>query len=130
MQKHFKTLSSLFILTFVLVLPFLVFAQTSTPQKEGMLNNLNSVATEGGYVIGENANLPTVVGTIIQAVLALLGIIFIILMIYAGFTWMTASGNETKIDKAKNMIQTAIIGLIITLSSWAIWTYLLSSFIV
>lgn len=129
MQKHLKTLSSLLILTFVLILPYFVFVQTSGAQEEGMLDRLNSVAGSGGYAVGQDASLTYVVGLIIQAVLGLLGAIFIILMVYAGYTWMTAAGNEPKIEKAKTMIQTSIIGLVITLSSWAIWTFILSNFI-
>ena len=112
----------------ILVLPYFVFVQTSEAE-EGMLNRLNTVAQTGGYVTGEGSSLPYVVGLIIQVVLGLLGAIFVILMVYAGYTWMTAAGNEPKIDKAKDMIQTAIIGLVITLSSWAIWTFIFNNFI-
>jgi len=128
MKKHLKTIASLFILTAILILPYFVFAQDSQTE-ESMLNRLNTVAGKGGYVIGEAANLNTVIGLIIQAVLGLLGAIFIILMVYAGYTWMMASGNEPKIEKSKNMIQAAIIGLIIVLSSWAIWAFILANFI-
>lgn len=130
MKKHLKNLSTLLVMIAILVLPYFVFAQTSEAE-EGMLDRLNTVAQTGGYVTGEGegSGLPYVVGLIIQVVLGLLGAIFVILMVYAGYTWMTAAGNEPKIDKAKNMIQTAIIGLIIVLSSWAIWTFIFNNFI-
>lgn len=114
----------------LLVLPYFVFGQNSGTE-EGMLDRLNAVADTGGYVTGggESGGLAYVIGLIIQVVLGLLGAIFIILMVYAGYTWMTAAGNEPKIDKAKDMIQTAIIGLVIVLSSWAIWTFIFTSFI-
>lgn len=130
MKKHLKNLSTLLVMIAILVLPYFVFVQTSEAE-EGMLDRLNTVAQTGGYVTGggEGSGLPYVVGLIIQVVLGLLGAIFVILMVYAGYTWMTAAGNEPKIDKAKNMIQTAIIGLIIVLSSWAIWTFIFNNFI-
>lgn len=130
MKKHFKTLSTLLIMISLLVLPYFVFGQNSGTE-EGMLDRLNTVANTGGYVTGgdESGGLAYVIGLIIQVVLGLLGAIFIILMVYAGYTWMTAAGNEPKIDKAKDMIQTAIIGLVIVLSSWAIWTFIFTSFI-
>lgn len=130
MKKHLKNLSTLLVMIAILVLPYFVFVQTSEAE-ESMIDRLNKVAQTGGYVTGggESSGLPYVVGLIIQVVLGLLGAIFVILMVYAGYTWMTAAGNEPKIDKAKNMIQTAIIGLIIVLSSWAIWTFIFNNFI-
>lgn len=131
MRKHFKVILSLLALTGVLIIPYLVFAQTSGAGEEetGMLNKLTAVAGTGGYVVGESSSLTLVVGLIIQTVLSLLGAIFVILMIYAGYTWMMASGNESKVDKAQSMIKTSIIGLIVTLSSWAIWSLIFNNFI-
>jgi ABC-type nickel/cobalt efflux system permease component RcnA len=45
-------------------------------------------------------------------------------MVIAGFTWMTSSGNEEKIKKATATIKAATIGLILTLSAWAIWKFI------
>jgi len=56
----------------------------------------------------------------IKGFLAVLGIIFIILMLIAGYNWLTASGEEEKVTKAKDMIQRAIIGLFIVIASYAI----------
>lgn len=130
MRKHLKVIFSLLALTAVLTIPYLVFAQTAGPQETGgMLGKLTAVAGTGGYVVGESSSLTFVVGLIIQTVLSLLGAIFVILMVYAGYTWMLASGNESKISKAQDMIKTSIIGLIITLSSWAIWSLIFNNFI-
>jgi|WetSurMetagenome_2_1015567.scaffolds.fasta_scaffold182537_2 hypothetical protein len=69
-------------------------------------------------------NLSSRVGDIasmlIQAILGLLGIIFIALLIYAGFQWMTAEGNEEKVEKAKGTIMRAVIGLIIVIAAYSI----------
>ena len=62
----------------------------------------------------------TLIGQIIGVVLAFLGVIFLVLMIYAGLTWMTARGNEQQVTKAKDLMRDAIIGLIIVLSAYAI----------
>ena len=34
-------------------------------------------------------------------------------MIFGGYEWMTASGKEEKVERAKKIIQAAIIGLIV-----------------
>ena len=57
---------------------------------------------------------------VIEGFLSLLGVIFIILMIIAGYNWMSAAGDEQKVQKAKDTIKRAIIGLIIIVSAYAI----------
>lgn len=68
-----------------------------------------------------------IIASAIQGFLALLGIIFIILILYAGYTWMTADGDEQKITKAKDTIKRAIIGLIITIGAFAITYFIFSA---
>lgn len=48
-----------------------------------------------------------------QAFLGLIGIIFLVLIIYSGFVWMTAMGEEAKVTTAKKIMTTAVIGVII-----------------
>ncbi|MFA6994810.1 MAG: hypothetical protein WC249_00125 [Patescibacteria group bacterium] len=122
MKKHFKLIFSLLALVALLILPYFVFA-TST------LGTLTEVAGNGGYTTEPTANLPTIIGLAIRTALSLLGTIFVILIVVAGYIWMTAEGSEEKVTKAQNYIRRAIIGLIITLSSWAIWTFILQRFI-
>jgi hypothetical protein len=91
---------------------------------EPAINLLERVGTTNGpftRVDGETALMETI-GIIIKTGLSLLGVIFIILIIYAGYNWMTARGEEEKVTKAKETIWRAIIGLIILVSSYAIWT--------
>lgn len=83
--------------------------------------NLEGVAGQAG--LGGQSDLATLVGGIIQAALSLIGLIFFILMVYAGYYWMTARGEESRVEKAKDSIKTAIIGLIIVMLAYAITTF-------
>lgn len=65
-------------------------------------------------------DIPTTIGTVLSAILAYTGTIFFILVVYAGIMWMVAAGNEENIKKAQGILKTAIIGLIIILSAYAI----------
>ena len=65
-------------------------------------------------------DIRTVVAQIIDVVLGLLGVVFIVLMVYAGFKYMTSAGNEEKTSEALGLIRNAVIGLIIVLLSWVI----------
>jgi lysylphosphatidylglycerol synthetase-like protein (DUF2156 family) len=64
--------------------------------------------------------LASIIGTIISIALSLLGIIFLTLLVYSGYNYMTAGGDEGKVETAKHTITRSIIGLIIVLASYAI----------
>ncbi len=66
------------------------------------------------------------VAKIIRIVLGFLGTIAVILVIYAGFMWMTSNGNEDKVTKAKNILKAAVIGLVIILSAFAITSFIIN----
>lgn len=94
----------------------------------GMMHSALPVAAQvdtGLTEIGQNVGLPAtdpriIAANIINIALGLVGIILVTLMVYAGFLWMTAGGNEEQVSRAKRIIVSSIIGLIIVLSSWAI----------
>jgi len=75
---------------------------------------------KSGFATATESSLGNIAAAITQAFLGLLGIIFLVLMITAGYKWMIASGNEEKITEAKDTIFRAIIGLIITVGAYAI----------
>ena len=78
-------------------------------------------------VINLSTGDPRVIAArIIQFLLSFLGIISLVLIIYAGFVWMTSGGDSDKITQAKRILKNAVIGLFIILSSWAITTFIIS----
>lgn len=87
---------------------------------------LGTTAQKAGLSGGET-DLPRLIGSFIGALLGLLGVVFVLLTIYAGFLWMTAQGNEEKVKKAKSTISAAVIGLVIILASYAITNFVISS---
>lgn len=104
-----------------------VWAQGSNnvvvPQQSPLLGRLQNVGTDAGYVDNGEGGMLLIVGYVINGLLGLLGAIFIILMLLAGYNWMTANGDEAKIDKAKDTIRASIIGLIIIVGAFAIWRF-------
>ena len=91
----------------VLALPAVVSAQVGTG---------NYGATFG---LG-TADLEATVVNVVQWVLGFMGLIAVIFILYGGFMWMTAGGNEEKVAKAKKVLTAAVIGLVIVLLAWAI----------
>jgi cytochrome bd-type quinol oxidase subunit 2 len=72
-----------------------------------------------------NTNLQSIVAGLIQAALSLVGVLLLIYLIYAGFLWMTAQGDGKQVDKAKDIIKNAVIGLIIIFAAYAIANFVL-----
>lgn len=128
MKKYLYHFAS-FLFLALCALPFITLAQgtgTITPTASSpLLNKLESVGTAAGYSAGTTeSTVLEIVGTGISVGLSLLGVIFIILILVAGFNWMTASGDEEKIKKAGQTIRAAIIGLLIIAGAFAIWLFI------
>lgn len=89
--------------------------------ESGVRSGLGETANIAGIpeTGGEEA-IPNLIGSIIMGALGSVGIIFLILMIIGGVMWMTASGNEERVTKAKSLITNAVIGMIIVFSAYAI----------
>ena len=74
-----------------------------------------------------NPNSPVeVVSSVVKAALGVIAIIFFVLIVAAGFRWMTAGGSEEPIKKAKDQIKHALIGLVIVIFSYAITSLVFS----
>lgn len=71
--------------------------------------------------------LAETISNLIKVALGFLGIIFLILILYAGFMWMTAAGNEDKISKAKDIIKAAVIGVAVIISAYAITFFVIDN---
>ncbi len=92
------------------------WASMASTGSEG-LNNLNNAGKKAVGVTGDPKTLGGSIGLIVQTILGILGVVFLVLIVYAGFMWMTAQGDETKTKKAVGLIRDAIIGLGITIAA-------------
>lgn len=126
-----KILSSIIIFVGITV-PFLSNAQDPiiNPPSDGsdpygFGQRLDNVA--GNFKPQQSVPLEERIGDIIGIFLSLLGVVFLILMLVAGFNWMTAGGDEEKISKARATIREAIIGLVIVIAAYAISVFVIQA---
>lgn len=82
---------------------------------------------------GEDIDIPTLSGDqVVQNVLNvayfIAGIIAVIVIIIAGITYSTSSGNAGSVTKAKNMILFSVIGLILIMAAFAITNFVIGRF--
>lgn len=75
--------------------------------------------------IDELTDLIAQIGRWFQAIVLLIAIIMII---YAGFVWMTASGDEEKLGKARKTLIWGLIGIGIVIFAFAAQAFILSLF--
>lgn len=93
--------------------------------EKSMIDRLKDFAKGAGYKeLGDSATpqvkIAQLIGLILNYILGLLGVVFMLLMIYAGFEWLTARGNEQQVEKAKDILKSSITGLIIVVIAYAI----------
>ena len=84
------------------------------------------VTTIGASLSYASVSLIATVVNIVNWILGILALIAVIMIIYGGFRWMMAGGNEENVDKAKKLISAAVIGLIIVLLAWAIVIFVIN----
>jgi amino acid transporter len=127
------------ILILVLVLIFLFSGQTSLAKdssksskgsvRKEIFGSLFTTQRAAGYLAGKSGeplSLPAIIGQIISLALLFVGVIFMVLLIYGGFLWMTAGGNEEQVKKAKKLITNTAIGLVIVIAAYAITHFVIS----
>lgn len=115
------------IIAFVLFCCF-IFGFVSLAQAQGLKDanqNTDKVAGDGGFIIDSTGSAEAMVANLINIVLSIIGVFFLILMIYGGGLWMTAMGDEQKVTKAKSLITAAVIGIIVIISAYAITYFVL-----
>ena len=126
MTHFFKKASSIAIAagaTLAFAIPMSALAATVNASDLGV-----SPALGGSLGLG-GGDLRATIGAIIKVALSFLGIIALCIVLLGGFKYMVAGGDDEKTSEAKQLIVSAIIGLAIILSAWAITTFVVSNLI-
>ncbi len=104
-----------------------VFAAPADPLANNAgASDVGLTTVQGTAGLGTKS-LGSIIGSIIHGILGTMGVIAIIIVIYAGFLWMTAAGSEEQIEKSKKLLLNGGIGLVIIFSAYAITTFILGS---
>jgi len=120
------------LIVFLLLPIFAITAQEAPNNSYGLneVTNSNNIKSalrvdEIGIGAGKASGfLATQTGNVIGTVLSFLGVIFLILTIAGGIMWMTAGGNQEQVGKAKKLITSAVIGLVIVFASYALTSFI------
>ncbi len=118
-MNNFKTIILALVLGFILSIPFFNNALAYDDPVDGGIRIVDNHSQL------TNRDPRSVAGDFIMIALSFLGIIAIIVVIYAGFQWMTSGGNQERVSSAKKMLIAGLIGLLIILLSLAITRWLI-----
>lgn len=115
--------------SFVIFAPKPALAAAAPASLQNAAGFLSETAGSQGAGYAAPKSPTVIIGTIINDILIFLGVIFLILTVYAGFLWMTAGGNEETVKKAKSWLTNAVIGLIIVLAAYSITSFVVGQII-
>ena len=62
----------------------------------------------------------------LRIAMGVLGTVAVVIVIYAGFLWMTAGGNDERVGQAKKWLYGGVIGLALILTSYSISSWVIS----
>jgi len=123
MKLFFKINYLISLLTLLFIMPVITHAQFKPGLANEFSNSLQQAANTATFPSSQASEnyIDIKLGTLIT--MAFVGINFMLMIIYSGIKWMTAGGNEEKVDKARKRIIGATIGFIIVLSAYIITTF-------
>ncbi len=75
---------------------------------------------------GTKTDLLSIIQTIINVVIGLVGVIAVVVMIMGGISFITSQGDTNKVTKARNTILYGVVGLIVALLAFAIVNFVMS----
>ncbi len=90
-------------------------------------NTIKGNLKESASSVFSQSEIAVVIGSIVTALLGVLGVVFLALLIYGGFLYMTDLGDEKQAATAKKLITNATIGLVIVAVSFAVTKFVLDS---
>jgi len=111
--------------SFILFSSPVLATDTATPDPTKTNYGLKNTMEQGELNSALIKSTPTsIAGTVIGAILSLVGVVFFLLIFYGGLLWMIARGNDQEVEKAKNILIAATIGLVIVLAAYAITAFI------
>lgn len=71
----------------------------------------------------DQCTLPAIIGRIVKGLMGILGSVALSMFLYGGYLWLTASGNKDKVEKGKETLLWATLGLVLIFASYTIVSF-------
>lgn len=76
---------------------------------------------------GSGPSIEDLIGTITDTLLFIIGAVSVIMIIVGGFQYVVSGGDSSKVEKAKNTILYAVVGLVVAIVSFALVNFVLTN---
>lgn len=127
-KKNFFLKKVIGVVFFLLISAPLLSQAQATPETTATntSNTSNSVKRSDqtfAFVAGSGytgSEIGSIVAGAVEVALGFLGVIFLALIVFSGYQWMMAGGNEEQVKKATGRIKNAVIGVIIVVLAYSI----------
>lgn len=90
----------------------------------------NDSANSGNQICQSKSadTAPKLIGTLVNVLLYVVGALAVIMIIWAGISYTTSTGDSGKVTRAKNTLTYAIVGLVVAFLAYAIVNWVLHLF--
>ena len=122
MKKILLTL----VISAMVIVPVFSVALTANAQADNMLWGGFEGNVQAATGLG-NTDPREMAGSVLNVLLGFLGIIAVLIILFGGFKWMTAAGDESKVDEAKKLIGAGVIGLVVILAAFGVAQFVVNA---
>jgi len=96
------------------------FAQPKT------INQPNISDLVGSKPRGSGSDIVTLISSLLNYALGFLGLAATLIIMFSGFQWMTAGGDEAVTKKARTRMIQGVVGIGIILASWGLGNFVVT----
>ena len=79
------------------------------------------------YLKSTDNQVGLLIARVLKTMLFIIGALSVVMIVYAGFNFVTSAGDSGKVNKAKGVILYAVIGLVVSLLAYAIVSFVTST---
>jgi hypothetical protein len=115
------------ILTLQLAFFTFIFPALAESEGEGKSTSVSLEDVNPIKRLSKDAQIPDLIGRVIQAMLGLVGSIALVMFIYGGIVWMTSQGNDQKVKQGKDILIWATLGLVVIFTSYALTKFVIEA---
>ena len=103
-------------------------AHAACDPKKGMEGALQKDCSKGEGQAEQLDGNQGVITTIINTMLFIVGLLAVIMIIYAGIRFVTAHGDEKQVESARQTIIYSVVGLIVAILAYALVNWVFTQF--
>ena len=116
----------------IVALGAVMIALTGVPVEAASCGSAKQCIDQGLTASGASGtpgDLSTILTTVTNILLFLMGAVSVIMIIIGGFRYVTSQGDQTQMQSAKNTILYAVIGVVVSIAAYAIVSFVVTQFI-